>query len=76
MHAADGGKDIAGRAAELCGVALMQFFKQIPNRILFRDRANHPCGHARGSDDEITLFDALGLAVEDVMCGKYLVVGA
>ena len=31
---------------------------------------------ARGSDDEITLFDALGLAVEDVMCGKYLVVGA
>ena len=23
MHAADGGKDIAGRAAELCGVALV-----------------------------------------------------
>lgn len=28
----------------------------------------------RTSDDEITLFDALGLAVEDVACGKYLVV--
>ena len=27
---------------------------------------------ARGSDDEITLFDALGLAVEDVMCARYL----
>lgn len=26
----------------------------------------------RGSDDEITLFDALGLAVEDVMCARYL----
>lgn len=31
---------------------------------------------ARGSETEITLFDALGLAVEDVMCGKYLVLGA
>lgn len=28
---------------------------------------------ARGSEDEITLFDALGLAVEDVICGRYLV---
>ena len=27
----------------------------------------------RGSDDEITLFIALGLAVEDVICGRYLV---
>lgn len=27
---------------------------------------------ARESEEEITLFDALGLAVEDVMCGKYL----
>jgi len=26
----------------------------------------------RGSNDEITLFDALGLAVEDVMCARYL----
>lgn len=29
----------------------------------------------RQSEDEITIFDALGLAVEDVMCGKYLVCG-
>ena len=29
----------------------------------------------RTSDDEITLFDALGLAVEDVICGRYLVCG-
>lgn len=28
---------------------------------------------ARRSEDEITLFDALGLAVEDVICGRYLV---
>lgn len=28
---------------------------------------------ARESDEEITLFDALGLAVEDVICGRYLV---
>lgn len=27
----------------------------------------------RTSEEEITLFDALGLAVEDVICGKYLV---
>lgn len=27
---------------------------------------------ARESDTEITLFDALGLAIEDVMCAKYL----
>jgi len=27
---------------------------------------------ARGSDAEITLFDALGLAVEDIMCARYL----
>lgn len=27
---------------------------------------------ARETEEEITLFDALGLAVEDVMCGKYL----
>ncbi len=27
---------------------------------------------ARETADEITLFDALGLAVEDVMCGKFL----
>ena len=27
----------------------------------------------RISEEEITLFDALGLAVEDVICGKYLV---
>lgn len=27
---------------------------------------------ARGSAEEITLFDALGLAVEDVMCARYL----
>lgn len=27
---------------------------------------------ARTSDDEITLFDALGLAVEDVACAKYM----
>ncbi|MBQ6622373.1 MAG: ornithine cyclodeaminase family protein [Mogibacterium sp.] len=26
----------------------------------------------RESEDEITLFDALGLAVEDVICGRYL----
>ncbi len=30
---------------------------------------------ARESEDEITLFDALGLAVEDVICGRYLVCG-
>lgn len=30
---------------------------------------------ARTSEDEITLFDALGLAVEDVICGRYLVCG-
>ena len=29
----------------------------------------------RQSDEEITLFDALGLAVEDVICGRYLVLG-
>jgi ornithine cyclodeaminase/alanine dehydrogenase-like protein (mu-crystallin family) len=29
----------------------------------------------RESDDEITMFDALGLAVEDVICGRYLVCG-
>ena len=29
----------------------------------------------RESDEEITLFDALGLAVEDVICGRYLVCG-
>ena len=29
----------------------------------------------RQSDEEITLFDALGLAVEDVICGRYLVCG-
>lgn len=29
----------------------------------------------RTSEDEITLFDALGLAVEDVICGRYLVCG-
>lgn len=28
---------------------------------------------ARSSEEEITLFDALGLAVEDVICGRYLV---
>lgn len=27
----------------------------------------------RQSEEEITIFDALGLAVEDVICGKYLV---
>ncbi len=27
---------------------------------------------ARGSDEEITLFDALGLAVEDVICARFL----
>lgn len=27
----------------------------------------------RESEEEITIFDALGLAVEDVICGKYLV---
>lgn len=27
----------------------------------------------RQSEDDITIFDALGLAVEDVICGKYLV---
>lgn len=27
---------------------------------------------ARGNDEEITLFDALGLAIEDVMCAAYL----
>ncbi len=30
---------------------------------------------ARQNDTEITLFDALGLAVEDVICGRYLVCG-
>lgn len=30
----------------------------------------------RRNDREITLFDALGLAVEDVICGRYLVCGA
>ncbi len=29
----------------------------------------------RRGDDEITMFDALGLAVEDVICGRYLVCG-
>lgn len=29
----------------------------------------------RRSPDEVTLFDALGLAVEDVICGRYLVMG-
>lgn len=29
----------------------------------------------RRNDEEITLFDALGLAVEDVICGRYLVCG-
>ena len=29
----------------------------------------------RQNDEEITLFDALGLAVEDVICGRYLVCG-
>ena len=29
----------------------------------------------RVSDDEITLFDALGQAVEDVICGRYLICG-
>lgn len=29
----------------------------------------------RTSDEDITLFDALGLAVEDVICGRYLVCG-
>lgn len=29
----------------------------------------------RKNDQEITLFDALGLAVEDVICGRYLVTG-
>lgn len=29
----------------------------------------------RNSKDEITLFDALGLAVEDVICGRYLCCG-
>ncbi len=29
----------------------------------------------RESEEEITLFDALGLAVEDVICGRYLVCG-
>ena len=29
----------------------------------------------RTSETEITLFDALGLAVEDVICGRYLCVG-
>ena len=29
----------------------------------------------RQSDEEITLFDALGLAVEDVICGRFLVCG-
>lgn len=29
----------------------------------------------RENDKEITLFDALGLAVEDVICGRYLVCG-
>ena len=34
-------------------------------------------GRAEGrtSDEDITLFDALGLAVEDVICGRYLVCG-
>lgn len=30
---------------------------------------------ARESAEEITLFDALGLAIEDVICGRYLVCG-
>ncbi len=30
---------------------------------------------ARQSDEEITLFDALGLAIEDVICARYLVMG-
>lgn len=29
----------------------------------------------RTSDEDITLFDALGLAVEDVICGRFLVCG-
>ena len=31
-------------------------------------------GKAQGrvSDEDVTLFDALGLAVEDVICGRYL----
>ena len=29
----------------------------------------------RQSEEEITLFDALGLAVEDVICGRYLICG-
>lgn len=29
----------------------------------------------RTSDEEITMFDALGMAVEDVICGRYLVLG-
>ncbi len=29
----------------------------------------------RENEEEITLFDALGLAVEDVICGRYLVCG-
>ena len=28
----------------------------------------------RKDEEEITLFDALGLAAEDVICGRYLVV--
>jgi ornithine cyclodeaminase len=28
---------------------------------------------ARETEEEITLFDALGLAVEDIACGRYLV---
>jgi len=30
LHAADGGKDIARRAAELCGDALNLFFSEVP----------------------------------------------
>ena len=33
------------------------------------------CGKVQGrsTEEEITVFDALGLAIEDVICGKYLV---
>ena len=30
---------------------------------------------ARENEEEITLFDALGLAVEDIVCAKYLCTG-
>ena len=43
MHAADGGKDIARRAAELCGGALIRDYRRYANNPVWNCPTGRPC---------------------------------